>query len=560
MDFIFKQKLVLLYNRLHRVFIQFLFCFATLFIFALVQLKTLKMKTFFFSFVALGFLVASCGKSIDKNSFEGRVASLVSDFEGINMAISMDLKSVVEKSGIKDGAIPEQYMASIEPFLDAMYSSINMEKQIFVAPIVDYTNVDRSGAVVLFDVKDVERLKKEYKEMGFTLSKKGDAEYAVRGREATGIFKNQTGFIIMSDSGSKLDDTYITQITKSLGAGKTVEGVVDFVNLKSDVTMFFTGDKAQKMEQSGVAEIDNMVKNMSEISKGTYWIGQMAFNKQEAVMTMDVTYGKNMKKYMPLMNDAMSDEGKAVLVDENTIFAYAMSAKFEQMIDMILDNMDDKTKDEMNKGLSMVGGTDKFKKMLTGEFAISMSVDGEKPNVAAFLGVGDKKQFQSLLDGFGFFLGLQKSGDGYQMDENFLQFTDKGLLFAMNKANVDKMKSKKSAKNRKLGDYKFGAAPMSMFVDFKKMTNIKETEDYAEAFKDFDYMTMEFTNEGGKAVMMSNKSNQNILRTLVEAVIEMQRLDQIRQEKQDQEWAEMYGEFDEAEWAEEDWAEEDWNY
>ncbi len=518
------------------------------------------MKTFFFSFVALGFLVASCGKSIDKNSFEGRVASLVSDFEGINMAISMDLKSVVEKSGIKDGAIPEQYMASIEPFLDAMYSSINMEKQIFVAPIVDYTNVDRSGAVVLFDVKDVERLKKEYKEMGFTLSKKGDAEYAVRGREATGIFKNQTGFIIMSDSGSKLDDTYITQITKSLGAGKTVEGVVDFVNLKSDVTMFFTGDKAQKMEQSGVAEIDNMVKNMSEISKGTYWIGQMAFNKQEAVMTMDVTYGKNMKKYMPLMNDAMSDEGKAVLVDENTIFAYAMSAKFEQMIDMILDNMDDKTKDEMNKGLSMVGGTDKFKKMLTGEFAISMSVDGEKPNVAAFLGVGDKKQFQSLLDGFGFFLGLQKSGDGYQMDENFLQFTDKGLLFAMNKANVDKMKSKKSAKNRKLGDYKFGAAPMSMFVDFKKMTNIKETEDYAEAFKDFDYMTMEFTNEGGKAVMMSNKSNQNILRTLVEAVIEMQRLDQIRQEKQDQEWAEMYGEFDEAEWAEEDWAEEDWNY
>jgi hypothetical protein len=237
-----------------------------------------------------------------------------------------------------------------------------------------------------------------------------------------------------------------------------------------------------------------------------------------------------------------------------------MSAKFEQMIDMILDNMDDKTKDEMNKGLSMVGGTDKFKKMLTGEFAISMSVDGEKPNVAAFLGVGDKKQFQSLLDGFGFFLGLQKSGDGYQMDENFLQFTDKGLLFAMNKANVDKMKSKKSAKNRKLGDYKFGAAPMSMFVDFKKMTNIKETEDYAEAFKDFDYMTMEFTNEGGKAVMMSNKSNQNILRTLVEAVIEMQRLDQIRQEKQDQEWAEMYGEFDEAEWAEEDWAEEDWNY
>lgn len=511
------------------------------------------MKTILLSLIALGLLASSCGKSIDKNSFEGRVASLIADFDGVNMALSMDLKSVVEKSGIKDGAIPEQYIATLEPFLDAMYSSINTEKQIFVAPIVDYTNVDRSGALILFDVKDAERLKKEFKEMGMTLSKKGDVEYDIRGSEAAGIFKGQTGFIIMSDGGSKLDEAYITKLTKSLGAGKTLEGVVDFVNLKADITMFFTGDKAQNLEKSGVKELDGMVENMSELSKGTYWIGQMSFNNQEAVMTMDFIYGKKMKKYMPLMNNELSADGKSVIINENTVLAYAMSGKFEQMINMLLDNMDEKTKEDVNKSLSMVGGTEKFKKMLTGEFAMSMAMNGEKPDLNVYLGIGDKKQIQSLMDGFGFFLGLKKSGDGYQMDENFLQFSDQGLLFAMDKANIDKMKSKKVAKTRALGDFKFGAAAISMFVDFKKLTGMEGMEDLSQAFANFDFMTLEISNTGGKAAIRSTKTNQNILRTLVEAAIEMQRLDQIKQEQRANEYDEMWGDLDDEDWGDEDW-------
>lgn len=391
--------------------------------------------------------------------------------------------------------------------------------------------------------------------MGMNLSKKGDTEFDIRGREAAGIFKGQTGFIVMSDNGSKLDEAYITRLTKSLGAGKTVDGVVDFVNLQADMTMFFTGDKAQKIEKSGVKEIDGMVENMAELSKGTYWMGQMSFNNQEAVMTMDVVYGKKFKKYLPLMNKELSADAKAVLINENTIVAYAMSAKFEQMINMFLDNMDEKTKEELNKSLSMVGGTEKFKKMLTGEFAMSMAMNGDAPDINVFVGVGDKKQIQSLMDGFGFFLGLKKSGDGYQMDENYVQFSEQGLLFAMNKENVDKMKSKKMAKTRALGDFKFGSAPMSMFVDFKKLAAMQGMEDLAEAFTDFDYMTLEFTNDSGKAVMKSNKANQNILRTLVEAAIEMQRLDQIRQEKLDAEFDEMYGD-----WEDEDWGDEEWDF
>ena len=270
-------------------------------------------------------------------------------------------------------------------------------------------------------------------------------------------------------------------------------------------------------------------------------------------MTADFNYGKNLKKYMPMMGDALSEEAMAVIADENTFAVYAFNSQFEKAFSMIMDNLDEKTKAEMDKSLSMVGGMDKFKTMFTGEFAVAMASGTEDMNVSAFLGIGDKKQVQSLMDGFGMFVGLKKSGNGYEMDGNRLEFNDKGLMFTTNVEAMNQLKASKKSLSKQFGDFKFGSTPVSIFVDFQKMAKVKDFEDFAEAFKFFEFMTMSMDNNSAKMVFKSNKPNQNVLRTLIEAGLEMQRLEEIRQEKRAQEFEEMWGSWDDEDWDEEEW-------
>jgi hypothetical protein len=251
------------------------------------------------------------------------------------------------------------------------------------------------------------------------------------------------------------------------------------------------------------------------------------------------------------MNASLSDDAQSVLVSDKTMFAYAMNVNMEKIIAMIIDQLDDKTKDEINKQLSMLGGTEKFKQLLTGEFAMAMLAD-ENPIITSFVGIGDKKQVQSLMDGFGFFLGLEKNGDTYDMDGAQLMFNENGLVYAANPELMSKMKSKKTVKLRNMNGFKFGDSPMSMFVDFKNLLQMKDLDDYAPVIKSFDFMYFQMDEDGGNGLIRSTKSNQNILRTLIESGIEMQRIDEIRQAQMDAEFEEMYGSWDEEEWDDSD--------
>lgn len=497
----------------------------------------------YFVFFLTTAILLSCGKSIDKNTLEGRVASFVSLQEGVYMAVSMDLKNIIEKSGIKEGAIPEQYLSTITPYLDALFKSINLDKQVYMMPNINTSNVDRSDFVLMFEVGDLNRLKKEIKEFGVNLKKKGDMEYGIKGEMAFGIFKGETAFLVFKDDGS-LDEKTLIEYGKNLSTGATIDGVVDFVIQKSDIVAFYTGEKMSNVDFGDFApELKLVASNMSELYVGTYWIARVDFNNQEALMEVDIHIGKNLKKYAPFLRPSLSDDSKSIVVSENTLMALAINANMEKIVSMIFDQLDDKTKDELNKQLAMLGGTEKFKQLLTGEFAFSMIADNE-PVFTSFVGIGDQKQVQALMDGFGFFLGLKKKGDIYDMDGAQLMFNDNGLMYAANADLMSKIKSKKGSKLRDMGGFKFGASPMSMFVDFKALVNLKDADDFTEVYKAFDYMFLEMSEKGGKGVIRSIKSNQNILRTLVESVIEMQRLDEIRQSERDAQFEEMWGDED----------------
>jgi len=130
-------------------------------------------------------------------------------------------------------------------------------------------------------------------------------------------------------------------------------------------------------------------------------------------------------------------------------------------------------------------------------------------------------------------------------------FTDKGLVYAANADMMSKMKAKKSQKLRDLGGFKFGASPMSLFINFKAMVSLEDAEDFKEIYKAFDFMYLEMSDKGGKGLIRSTKKGQNVLRTLIESFLEMQRIDEIRQAEQDA----MYKDWDEEDWVDEEWEE-----
>lgn len=497
-------------------------------------------------------LLFSCGKSIDKNTLEGRVASFISLQEGVYMAVSVDLKNIIEKSGIKDGSIPDQYLSTITPYLDALTESINMDKQVYMMPNINTANIDNSGFVLMFEIKNVDRFKKEIKEFGINLKKKGNLEYGIKSDAAFGIYKGETGFIVMSEQGEKIDESLLIAYGKNMGKGKTIDGVVDFVSQKSDIVAFYTGDKMSNFDLGDAApELKDIGGKMNELYKGTYWIATVDFKNQEAVMQVDLVIGKQLKKYAPFMKASLSDESQAILTSESTMMAFAVNVNIEKILSMILDQLDEKTKDELNKQLSMLGGTEKFKQLFSGEFALAVSAENDN-EINAFVGIGDRKQVQSLLDGFGFFLGLKKKGDIYDMDGAQLMFNDAGLVFTTSPEAMTRMKAKKTAKMRKMGDFEFGDSPMSMFIDFKTLATMNDAEEFAELIKTFDYMYFMMNEKGGNGIIRSHKSNQNILRTLVESAIEMQRLDEIRQAEEEAMYEEMLENCEEDDWDYED--------
>jgi hypothetical protein len=173
----------------------------------------------------------------------------------------------------------------------------------------------------------------------------------------------------------------------------------------------------------------------------------MNFNDQEAVITYAGTFGKNLKKYMPLFNKNASKEAQAVLISEETVLAFSVSYQIDKLFDIVLNNLSEKERNELEKSAAMLGGIDKLKNMFTGEFAFSLvpstdEIGGMEYN--AFIGLNDKKQLQTLIDGLGgLFLGIKKENDEYYMDEYAAAFADKGFVFSSNRKNLKVLKNGK---------------------------------------------------------------------------------------------------------------------
>jgi hypothetical protein len=472
--------------------------------------------------VLMSFLLLACGTKLEKGSLEARVASLVEQNDQVFVVMSMDLNAILDKSGIFDGAIPAQYAAFITPYKSALYEAVNMEKPIYAlaeGPISSFDGLHR--VVVLVELKDADKFKKELKGIGLEWKSEKGMEYALKNDAAIAILDGKVGMMVINpqtSEGIALADlkAYAKQADQKAKDDKLIESIFQ----KGDITVVTVVDRIYSILEKSSGYSAEQVANFKKDAKDTYGMAVMNFEKGQA--TMDVWYelGPGMKKFYPMLENSVSSEALASLGGGSPIFAMAVNFEFEKFFNNMYEGLGESEKAEMNQALAMVGGKDKIAKMFTGEylFAVYSGKEKSEPTINAYVGLNDGSYLRTLMDGFGVMMGMRSEGkDVYAFGEDAkILLNDKKMIATTNPARFNDLVNGKGGAIKAPGNFSFGKSPFSMFADFTKLDAKDFDPEMRIVLESLEYMTGEGSDKGFKVILVSKNKEMNILRNLIE--------------------------------------------
>jgi hypothetical protein len=474
----------------------------------------------------LGGFLASCGSSIDKDSLEGRVASLVENKNSVIGFASVDVNNVLTKSGVFDGALPEQYAAFIAPFKESLYGALNMDKSVFVLVEGPASNEQKDVKfIVLFEIKDTEKLKGEFKEMGAEFRSEGNLTYAIQDQMGLALLEGNIGMLIVNAQGpitSEILKDYELASSKKVSNDKLAKCIL----AKGDVTVAVIAERIydfqSKMNGQLSAELSSSLKKLATDS---YQVISIDFNNGEMTMVADYFFGKEMEKHLPMTNGSVSSKALSSIRGGSPIGALAMNYNFEKLFNLIYTEVDENTKKEVDKALVMAGGFDKVSKMLSGEIVFGMYAgqnSSENPTIDLFLGLNDASYLRTLVEGFGPMAGLKAESDEiFSFGGNAkMKLTDKEMIVSSNVSIFDNLINGKGGDMIAPNGFKFGAKPLSLFVDFTKLDANDFPIQARPYLNEVTYLFVEGDDKSMNASFKTKNTDKNILRQIVEMVIE----------------------------------------
>lgn len=485
----------------------------------------MKFKAFFIASLLLVGVLSSCGGSLDKGSIEGRVAGIADNDTNVFVIFSIDLNNIIKKSGIFDGALPDQYVATIMPFKDALYESVNTDKSMFglvLGPLKRDEEPDK--VMLMFEIKDVARLKKEFKELDISFNGDNKFAFASRDEMSIGIIEDKIGLLIV-DLGEGINEEEFKKYVKMSDKKVKNEKLVEAVLTEGDMTAVLLMERiagATNMEDGAPGTYG---KNFKNTTKDSYMIAKMNFNEGQADIEMNYHFGENMQEYLPMFSKSVSQEAINSIGSGSPIFAIAMNFDFKKLIDNIYSNLDPKDQTEVNQSLAMAGGKDKIKEMFTGEFAFAIFEpvnESRDPNMNGFVGLNDASYLKTLIAGFGPMAGMTTEADGsYKFgDDVQIKLDDSKMIYSTNVESFKKLVDGSKGKLEVPSGFTFGSKAISMFLDFSKLDPKDFPADTRMFIEAFSYMFVEGDDSGIKAVLKAKSDKKNILRQLVELGIE----------------------------------------
>lgn len=506
----------------------------------------MRFNRLFTILLTLTIVLASCGSKIEQGSLEGRVAALAENHENVFVIMSVDLDKIITKSGVFDGAVPEQFVATAKPFKEALYASINLEKPLYALVEGPMKRDAPEHVIVLFEVKDATKLKAEFKDMNVQFT--GDDKFSTANRDEMGIalIENKIGMMIINVSGAEVSAQQLKQYADNSGKVSKDKLLAEKIMERADMTFVTMLDRVYGVIPENEAMSLEAMATMKENAKGSYFLAKMNFNEGQAEMNVDYTFGEGMQKYLPAFSGAPSNAALSALGSGSPIFAMAMNMDFKKMVNNIYENIPAKDRAEIDQALAMVGGKDKVADMFTGEFALAAYSQSEQfdPLFNAFLGLNDASYLKTLVTGFGPMAGMRTAEDGTYIfgDDARMKLDDKSMVFSSDVEGFDELINGKKGQLIVPKGVEFGKTGFSMFVDFSKLDPKDFPRDARMFVEALSYMSVNGDDNGMKAILKAKSSDKNILRQLVEMGMESMNTtfnDEEFEEWDDEEWDEF---------------------
>ena len=468
-------------------------------------------------------VLASCGGSIDEKSLEGRVASFADNDTNVFAIVITDLDKIIQKSGAFDGALPEQYASVAAPFKDALYASINLEKPLYFLLKGPLRSDNLDELVLFFEVKDIERLKKEFKQMDLNFSTDKTHSLAVKNELGIVISEGNIGMMVFNTNGNNVTAEKLRDLDK-LSSKKVVnEKLINSLATKADIVLVSMLERVSKATK-GFELSDETQVNLAASTVDSYVVSTMNFNDGQAEVELNFMFGEAMKKYLPLFQQNVSSNVFNSLGSGSPIMAMTMNLEFKKLFLSIYDNLDADDKSEIDQSLALVGGKDKMSNMFTGEVGVALfpSKDNtSNPIVNAYLGLNDGTYLKSLVTGFGPLVGMTTEANGSFRFNNdaIVKLDNQKMILSTDVVGFNELLQSKSSAIVMPSSFNLGNQPISLFVDFSKL-DLKDFPPNSHTFiTGMSFLQLEGSDKGVKVIVKAKDANKNMLRQMLELVV-----------------------------------------
>jgi len=477
------------------------------------------MKIRFFALLMLASLfLTSCGKdSVEKGTLKGRTASIIENNKNIIVFAKADVDEIINKSGIFDGAIPEQYAAFIKVYKESIFNALDMNQPIHILLEGPVKNNMPQAVYLLFEVKDFAKLKKELTDLGGETKEKGGISFFAQDNMAVGV-KEKFGILLISPNKATTFDEMKAVIASSEHDVKN-EKLAKILNSEDDISVGMELGRFATFASSMDDNAKESLKNYKKDMEGSYTLLGVNLETGKATMKMDFLFEKAMDQYKPFNESSVSSEALHSIGGGNPIFALALNLNYEKLFNLFYNSLPKDQQAEIDNTLSMVGGKGKVAKMFTGEVAFAVGeVDPTTftSKISAYAGLNDASYLKSLVSGFAGFAGLSPQKDDlYSSEAMDLKLTDKKVVFTTNKSSFNDAVAGKSPEVIAPEGFKFGNSPLSGFVDFNKLDTNDFDVHVKAVLRAMNYVTIEGSNDGITVVLKSKAGKENILREIV---------------------------------------------
>lgn len=477
-------------------------------------LITMKFKSSILIVLTALFLFA-CGNKVEKGTLMGRTASIIENNSQIVSFSKVNVKTIIEKSGVFNGALPAQYLAFIKVYKNTLYSAINVSKpiHILVAP-------GTHKIFATFEVKDLKKLDKELSDLGCKKVKKDNITYFSDGLEQIAIaVKNNFGLLCFQNS----DPASFEEMQKIIASSEQNvknEKLAQILSAEDDISVGMDLYRLAKTTAQHSKEYSASVKKYINDTKDSYTLSHINFNQGEANIKVDMLMGKAMMKHKVFKDAPVSSEALSSIGNFPPIIAVAANVNYEHLFILCLDLLPKDQKNDLKNKLAMVGGAKKVANFFTGEFALATG-DLDSSNFVQKIGVfatlKEGKYLQSLVSGFSSLGGLTSKKDNIYVNSDMaLQISDRKLVYTTYKDDFDKMMQASCEQPELLGGFTLGEMPLSGYINFNKMDTHNLNAAEKQLIDALNYATIEGNNENIEIRIKSDDAQQNILRNFIE--------------------------------------------